>query len=134
MNREAAGVGSWLLVEGLRAISVSLDEQAHHALDLESFARWQAEIHGADDKDAACAALPALLREMWRDELSSRERAVLRGLHLQGKSENAVAQALGIHHSAVGKIRRRAEGKLRNRLGYVFRYRELVEKRSAGQL
>ena len=127
MNHDAAGVGSWLL-RGVRPVCASLDAQAAHALDQTSFARWQAECCGATDEDPAHAALLALLREIWRDELNSGERAVLRGLHLAGKSQSALGRELGLHHSAVGRIRRRAEDKLRGGLGYALRYRELMKE------
>ena len=128
MNREAAGLGSWLLRDSLRPVSASLDAQAAHALDQQSFMRWQAEAYGLDDADPAYEALLALLREIWRDELDGGERAVLRGLHLEGKSEAALGREMGLHHSAVGRLRRRAEGKLRGGLDYALRYKALMGK------
>ena len=126
MNREAAGVGSWLL-RGARR-SVSLDGQ-EALLDLRSFALWQA---GESKEDARHAAPLALLREIWREELSDRERAVLRGLHLEGKKESALAREMGLHHSAVGRLRRRAEDKLKGGLGYAMRYQALVAWANGG--
>ena len=128
MNHDAAGLGSWLLRSAIRPVCASLDAQAAHALDQKSFARWQAERCGINDEDPAHAALLQLLREIWHDELDSHERAVLRGLHLQGKSMAALGRELGLHHSAVGRLRRRAEDKLRGSLGYALRYRELVKQ------
>jgi len=128
MNRDAAGLGSWLLRDVLRPVAASLDAQAARALDQQGYTLWQAESLGLEDPDPARAALLALLREIWRDELDGVERAVLHGLHLEGKSEAAVGRALGLHHSAVGRQRRRAEGKLRGGLGYALRYRALLEK------
>ena len=128
MNRDAAGVGSWLLREVLRPVSASLDAQAARALDQESFRSWQAGSYVEDGTDYAYAALLALLREIWRDELSENERAVLQGLHLESKSEAAIGRALGLHHSAVGRLRRRGEEKLRESLGYALRYKVLMRQ------
>jgi len=128
MNRDAAGLGSWLLRDVLRPVSASLDAQAARALDQQSFRCWQAQSFGGEGDDPAYAALLALLREIWRDELDDGERAVLRGLHLEGKSEAAIGRALGLHHSAVGRLRRRAQGKLRGGLGYALRYQALMER------
>jgi len=128
MNYDAAGVGSWLL-RSVRPVCASLDAPAAHVLiDQKSFARWQAERCGAEDEDPAHAAMIQLLREVWRDELDDSERAVLRGLHLEDKNMAAVGRALGLHHSAVGRIRRRAEEKLRDSIGYALRYRELMRE------
>jgi DNA-directed RNA polymerase specialized sigma24 family protein len=124
VNRDAAGLGSWLLRESSRVISA--DAEAGHVLDQTSFLRWQMETC-AGEGDPAYSALFTLLREAWRDELDSRERAVLRGLHLDGKSESAIGREMGLHHSAVGRLRRRAEEKLREKLSYVLRYIKLVE-------
>jgi len=128
MNHDASGVGSWLLRGVIRPVCASLDAQAAHALDQKSFARWQAEAFGATGEDPAHAALLALLREIWREKLDDSERAVLRGLHLEGKSQTALGREMGLHHSAVGRLCRRAEEKLRSGLGYALRYRELVKE------
>jgi len=97
-----------------------------HLLDCMSFAQWQAlQQHQHDTKRTA---LLALLGELWQDELTDHERAVLQGLHLAGKNEAAVARELGLHHSAVGRIRRGAQGKLRRALNYAIRYGELLQQ------
>ena len=127
MNLEAAGLGSWLLRETLRPVSASLEDAA--LLDCESYARWQVSQGGNEEISVRPReALPALLRELWRDELSAGERAVLRGLHLEGKNEAALARELGLHHSAVARTRRRAEEKLRGGIGYALRYIALLER------
>ena len=124
MNRNAAGVGPWLLRETSPSARVSLDAQ-QALIDRQSFTRWLAQ--DADSEGGAeYTALLALLREIWRDELSERERAILQGLHLEGKKEAALAREMGVHHSAVGRLRRRGEQKLRGGLGYVLRYQALV--------
>ena len=89
MNREAVGLGSWLLRDALQG-AVSLDTPSP-LLDWRSFALWQAEQSEAIDP--MHAALLALLREIWRDELTPEERAVLRCLYLEGKNEAAAARA-----------------------------------------
>ena len=127
MNRDAAGLGSWLPRGTRRTASVSLDEQ-EALLDLRSFALWQLQAQDRQQTDAGRAALLALLQEIWRDELSGRERAVLRGLCLEGKNESVLAREMGLHHSAVGRLRRRAEDKLKGGLGYAMRYQALVER------
>jgi len=127
VNRAAVGLGSWLLqgADGSRA--VSLDAQGM-LLDGESFARWK---EACTEQDAAQGreAMRALVREVWRGELDSREQQVLRGMLLEGKSENELARELGLHHSAVGRCRRRAEEKLKGGLRYVIRYRTLLEQK-----
>ena len=128
MNREAAGVGSWLLREAMRPVSASLGAQSP-VLDGQSYRLWQREEAGQADRSQQ--ALQALLREIWRDELTGEERAVLRGLHLEGNSQAAVARALGLHHSAVGRLRRRAEEKLKGGLSYAMRYRALEKQLAA---
>jgi len=125
MNREAAGLGSWLPRDAPRPVSASLEDQGP-LLDFQSFRWWQAQ--GERAADAGHAALTELLREIWREELTARERAVLRGVHLRKKSEAALARELGLHHSAVARLRGRGEEKLRGGLGYVMRYRTLVEQ------
>jgi DNA-directed RNA polymerase specialized sigma subunit len=73
-------------------------------------------------------AMRALVREVWQGELSGLERHVLRGILLDGRSENDLARELGMHHSAVGRCRQRAEEKLRGGLRYVMRYAALLEQ------
>ena len=124
MNRDAVGVGSWLLRQTVRPVSASLDTQETGILEQASFRHWQAEQLEGGDK--AYAALLALVQETWRDELSPDERAVLAGLHLHGKSEAALAREFGLHHSTVGRTRRKGEEKLRRALGYALRYRALL--------
>ena len=126
MNRAAVGLGSWLLQGAESGRAVSLDAQ-DILLECESFARWE---EGCIERDAAPGreALRALVWEVWRGELDSREQHVLRGLLLEGKSENELARELGLHHSAVGRCRKRAEEKLRGGLRYVIRYRTLMEQ------
>ena len=122
MNRAAVGVGSWLLRSGGLG-SVSLDMQ-ETLLEAQSFAFWQAEhlITG----DSAALALRALVREVWQECLDTRERSVLRGTHLESKSDVALARELGIHPSTVRRCRAKAEEKMRGGLHYVMRYRELL--------
>jgi len=95
-------------------------------LDSMSFARWQAlQQH---QHNIYHTALLALLCELWQNELTEHERAVLQGIHLAGKSEAAVGRELGLHHSAIGRIRSRTEEKLRRALAYAIRYGELVQQ------
>ena len=126
MNRAAVGLGSWLLQGAQGGRTVSLDTQAM-LLELESFAQWcegTLEEGAADSREA----LRALVREAWQEELSALERRVLRAVLLQGRSESELAREMGIHHSAVGRCRRRAEEKLRGGLRYVLRYMTLLEQ------
>ena len=125
MNRAAVGLGSWLLQGAQGARAVSLD--AGLLLEHESFARWREEAL-EEDTAAGREAMRALVREIWSEALSGRERQVLRATLLEGKSENDLARELGMHHSAVGRCRRRAEEKLRGGLSYVIRYRTLLEQ------
>jgi DNA-directed RNA polymerase specialized sigma subunit len=123
MNRAAVGLGSWLLQaqEGRR---VSLDLQGV-LLDCESFAHWREEsVEDGQEREL----MRTLVREIWQGELSGRERHVLRAMLLEGKSENELARELGMHHSAVGRCRQRAEEKMRGGLRYVMRYRALLEQ------
>jgi len=124
VNRAAVGLGSWL-TQGAKG-GMSLDGQGAF-LECESFTRWRDECI---ERDAAPgrAAMRALVWEVWHGELDGRERHVLRGLLLEGKSENELARELGLHHSAVGRCRQRAEAKLRGGLRYVIRYRALLEQ------
>ena len=125
MNRAAVGLGSWLLQGAQGGRAVSLDAGA--LLECESFSRWKEtclEQDTVQDRDA----MRALVREVWRGELDGREQAVLRALLLEGKSENELARELGLHHSAVGRCKKRAEEKLRGGLRYVIRYRALLEQ------
>ena len=126
MNRAAVGVGPWLLQGAQSGRPVSLDAQGM-LLEGESYVCWR---EACLEQDAAPGreAMRALVREIWRGELDGRERHVLRGLLLEGKSENQLARELGLHHSAVGRCRRRAEEKLKGGLRYVIRYRTLLEQ------
>ena len=126
MNRAAVGLGSWLLQGAQGGRTVSLDTQGM-LLELDSFDQWRED---ALEEDAAESreALRALVREVWQGELSALERRVLRSVLLQGKSENELAREMGLHHSAVGRCRRRAEEKLRGGLRYVLRYMTLLER------
>ena len=126
MNRAAVGLGSWLLLGAEGGRVVSLDAQGL-LLECESFTRWK---EACLEQEAAPGgdAMRALVREVWRGELDGRERLVLRALLLEGKSENELARELGLHHSAVGRCRKRAEAKLRGGLRYVIRYRALLEQ------
>ncbi|MDR2752851.1 MAG: hypothetical protein LBB50_00900 [Oscillospiraceae bacterium] len=122
MNQAAVGVGSWLLRSG-GARALGLDAGLTDAC---SFAQWQA----AQREDRAeTEAFHALVREIWEAELDHLERTVLRGVHLEGKSEAAVGRQVGLHHSTVKRCRLRAEAKLRRALQSVLRYRALVAKR-----
>jgi DNA-directed RNA polymerase specialized sigma subunit len=126
VNRAAVGLGSWLLQGAQGGRTVSLDTQ-DMLLEMESFEQWRGaalEEGAADSREA----LRALIREAWQEELSDLERHVLRAVLLEGKSENELARALGVHHSAVGRCRRRAEEKLRGGLRYVLRYKALLER------
>jgi DNA-directed RNA polymerase specialized sigma24 family protein len=121
MNRAAAGLGSWLELRGGHAAGISLD--AHEAmLNMHSYALWQARPDST--QSARDRALHALVGELF-SRLEARERAVLRGIHLEGRSARAVAQSMGMHHSAVGRLRARAEEKLKGGLAAVLRYRAL---------
>jgi len=126
LNRAAVGLGSWLLQGAQGGRTVSLDTQGM-LLELDSFDQWRED---ALEEDAAESreALRALVREVWQGELSALERRVLRSVLLQGKSENELAREMGLHHSAVGRCRRRAEEKLRGGLRYVLRYMTLLER------
>lgn len=126
MNRAAAGLGSWLLQGAQGGRAVSLDTQGT-LLDMASFTRWREENLEALGEQGR-EAMHALVREVWRDELSAWERDVLRALIFQGKSESELAREMGMHHSAVGRCRRRAEEKLKGGLRYVIRYRALLEE------
>ena len=126
MNRAAVGLGSWLLQGVQSGRTVSLDTQAV-LLELESFEQWCGEALEEDAEDGR-EALRALVREVWQEELSALERRVLRAVLLQGRSESELAREMGIHHSAVGRCRRRAEEKLRGGLRYVLRYMTLLER------
>ena len=126
VNRAAVGLGSWLLRDAQDGRTLSLDTQGI-LLELESFTRW-AEESRADEAAPGLQAIHALVREVWQGELSGQERRVLRGMLLEGKSENELARELGMHHSAVGRCRQRAEEKLRGGLRYVMRYRALLEQ------
>ena len=126
MNRSAVGLGSWLLQGVESGRPVSLDTQGM-LLELESFMRWETETRESDaapDREV----LRRLVREVWQRELSGRERQVLRAMLLEGKSENELAKELGMHHSAVGRCKKRAEEKLRGGLRYVMRYKTLLEQ------
>jgi len=125
VNRAAVGLGSWLPgTQGGRTVSLDLQDVL---LEFESFARWREE---GIEREAAPGrrAMRALVREVWQGELSERERHVLRGILLDGRSENDLARELGMHHSAVGRCRQRAEEKLRGGLRYVMRYAALLEQ------
>jgi len=124
MNHQAVGLGSWLLRDAVRQGTISLDTQSP-LLDWQSFALWQAEQ--GKHVDAMQAAMQALFRELWQDKLTASERAVLWGLHIEGKSEAELARSLRLHHSTVSRLRRRGEENLKGGLGYVMRYRSLVE-------
>jgi len=126
VNRSAVGLGSWLLQGVESGRPVSLDTQGM-LLELESFMRWETETRESDaapDREV----LRRLVREVWQRELSGRERQVLRAMLLEGKSENELAKELGMHHSAVGRCKKRAEEKLRGGLRYVMRYKTLLEQ------
>ena len=126
MNRAAVGLGPWLLQNTQSSRAVSLDAQ-NVLLEFESLARWREECLEQDMAQGR-EALRALVCEVWRGELSAQERLVLRALVLEGKNENELAKELGLHHSAVGRCRRRAEEKLRGGLRYVIRYRALLKQ------
>ena len=126
MNRAAVGLGSWLLQGMESGRTVSLDTQGT-LLELESFMRWDAQCR-EDGAGESREALRALVREIWQGELSGQEREVLRAMLLEGKSERDLSRELGMHHSAVGRCRQRAEEKLRGGLRYVMRYRTLLEQ------
>ena len=123
MNRAAAGLGSWLLREAARPVSL---ESA--LLDSLSFTLWQAR-QGGEEPAAAREALLELLRALWHEELTPEERAVLCALHLEGKTAAVYARELGVHHSTVARVRHRAEEKLRAPLGYAMRYQAFVDQR-----
>ncbi|MCL2495457.1 MAG: hypothetical protein FWE98_07370 [Oscillospiraceae bacterium] len=125
MNRAAVGLGSWLQQGGQGGPAMSLE--THGLLEGESFTRWcgeRLELEAMPGREA----MRALVREIWRGELDGTERLVLRATLLEGKSENEVGRALGLHHSAVGRCKRRAEEKLRGGLRYVIRYKTLLEQ------
>lgn len=126
MNRAAVGLGSWLVQGAQGSRTVSLDTQ-DMLLELESFEQWREDAL-EEETAAGREAMRALIREAWQEELSDLERQVLRAVLLEGRSENELARALGLHHSAVGRCRRRAEEKLREGLRYVLRYRALLER------
>jgi len=126
VNRAAVGLGSWLLRGAEGGRTVSLDAQGM-LLEGESFTRWR-EVCLEQDAAQAREAMRALVWEVWRGELDAREQHVLRALLLEGKNENELARELGLHHSAVGRCRKRAEAKLRGGLRYVIRYRALLEQ------
>jgi DNA-directed RNA polymerase specialized sigma24 family protein len=121
MNRAAVGLGSWLETRGAHAAGVSLDAQ-ESILNLHSFALWQTSPDTA--QSARQQALHALVRELFA-QLEPQEQSVLRGVHLEGRSARALARSLGLHHSAVGRLRAKAEEKLRGGLAAVLRYRAL---------
>ena len=127
MNRAAVGLGSWLQQGGQGGPAMSLEKHGMMLLEGESFTRWcdeRLELEALPGREA----MRALVREVWRGELDGTERLVLRALLLEGKSENEVGRALGLHHSAVGRCKRRAEEKLRGGLRYVIRYKTLLEQ------
>ncbi|MCL2298723.1 MAG: hypothetical protein FWC27_01075 [Firmicutes bacterium] len=125
MNRAAVGLGSWLQgAQGSRTVSLDTQDML---LELRSFAQWREEALEEESADGR-EALRALVREVWRGELSGREQHVLRCVLLEGKSESELARELGLHHSAVGRCRKRAEEKLRGGLRYVLRYITLLER------
>ena len=126
MNRAAVGLGSWLLQNTPGSRTVSLDFQGM-LLDFESLTQWR-EVCAEQDMAQGREALHMLVREVWRGELSTLERHVLRALLLEGRSENELAKELGLHHSAVGRCKKRAEEKLKGGLRYVMRYRALLEQ------
>jgi len=95
--------------------------------DQASFAQWQRDIRG-NTQEPLQTPLQALMQEIWRDELDPRERAVLQGLHLHGKNEATLGRELGLHHSSVGRLRRKGEAKIRRGLGYALRYQELAQQ------
>ena len=127
VNRAAVGLGSWLLQSTQGTISLDAGADADMLVEYESFARWY-EGHLEGDMAAGRQAMRALVRELWSEALSGRERQVLRAVLLEGKSENELARELGMHHSAVGRCRQRAEEKLRGGLRYVMRYRTLLDQ------
>jgi len=67
-----------------------------------------------------------LLGELWQDELTDCERTILESVLFAKKSEAAIAREMGMHHSAVNRIHRRALEKLRRALDYATRYRQLL--------
>ena len=123
MNRAAAGLGSWLEGRGGHAACLSLDAQAA-MLNLHSFALWQARPDPSDSAEKQ--ALYALVRELFA-QLDPKEQMVLRGIHLEGKSARSLAESMGLHHSAVDRLRDRAEEKLKGGLAAVMRYRTLQQ-------
>lgn len=126
MNRAAIGLGSWLLKGTENSRTVSLDTQGI-LLELESYARWKDEMRSQEALPRQ-QALHALVREVWQSELNQQEQMVLQALFLQGKSESQLARELGVHHSAVGRCKKRAQAKLKGGLRYVMRYRELLDQ------
>ena len=121
MNRGVATTG--------RATCVSLDASPVIA-DYISFRQWQAQLHNTDS--APRQALHALVRELF-EQLEPNERAVLRGVHLEGKSTRAVALSIGLHHSVAGRLRLKAENKLRDALTVAIRLQELEQEYSWGE-
>ncbi|MCL2194796.1 MAG: hypothetical protein FWB76_02470 [Oscillospiraceae bacterium] len=128
MNPHNAGVGAWLL---RRVQQLSMHIENADTLEQETFAHWQAQQQ--HQPDVGYSALLTLFGELWQQELTDCERAVLHGLHVEEKTESAVARALGLHHSQVGRIRRCAQGKLEQALGYVMRYRDLMQQEETGE-
>ncbi|MDR0531893.1 MAG: LuxR C-terminal-related transcriptional regulator [Oscillospiraceae bacterium] len=123
-NRAAVGLGPWLLQKRGSANRLSLDATAQ-LLEHQSFAAWQAEQL---EEEEAARIFARVFDEAWESELTPQEQAVLRGIYWDGKSEAAVARALGLHHSTVKRCRERAQGKLERGLRYVLRYRELAAR------
>ncbi|MCL2445226.1 MAG: hypothetical protein FWD06_00435 [Oscillospiraceae bacterium] len=123
MNAQTVGIGAWLL---RRVQPPSIHMENIDTLDQQVFAQWQAQQQR--QSDANHAALLALLGELWQEELTDCERAVLQGLLLAEKTEAAVGRELDLHHSKVGRIRRCAQEKLQRALGYAMRYGELVQQ------
>ena len=110
------------------ALSLSpSDGQSVGIIDLYSYQQWQLERHNVGS--ASKQALLALVRELF-EELEPDEQAVLRGMHIEGKREAAVAREMGLHHSNVHRLRLKAEDKLRSTLTVVLRFQQLEREYS----
>ena len=93
--------------------------------DIYSFHQWQVLQHNAEN--AQDQALHALVGELFA-KMEPEEQLVLRRVHVEGKSTRATSISMGMHHSTVGRLQKKAEEKLRNWLSAVLRYRELEQE------
>ena len=115
----STGQASWISLDASPVIA-----------DIVSYRQWQYQLYNTEN--APRQALHALVRELF-EQLEPNEQTVLRGVHLDGKTARAVSLEMGVHHSAVARLRLRAEEKLRSALTVALRLQELEREFSWDQ-